>query len=143
MQALRPIFVLVFILQTLPCLARPAGFYLQSLPKGKDVTLPRPAISIVPLNDRVTITATDMPQTMKLSTVNLNDGKPISFRVKIYDAHSDKVKQVTVTPAAPFLYSFKDIGSISLVAEAPTVKGAAISTYGLRLESDKPMGLAR
>lgn len=123
--------------------AKPAGFFISSLPRGKDVTLPRPAITYVPLNDRVTVSATDMPQTIKLTSVNLNDGKALPVRVAIYDSKATSVRHIDLKPGLPYLYTFKDVGSVALVPEAPKGVAQSIAQYGLRLESDKPLGLGR
>ena len=77
--------------------AKPVGFSMSTLPKGKDVTLPRPAVTYVALNDKVVVSATDMPQTVKLSSVNINDGAAIPFRIAIYDKKAAAIKRITLT----------------------------------------------
>jgi hypothetical protein len=122
------------------------GFYATSLPKGKDVTLPPPAITFVPLSDRVTISSTDMPQTLKLSAVNLTKGKPQTFRVAIYDSLSPRVKYITLKPGLSYMYTFKDLNSIAVVPEIsqqPRQTTVACADCQLRLESNKALGISR
>ena len=142
-----PIRLMVLIslgLLTSMAWARPAGFFLERLPKGADVTLPRPAVTFVKLTDRVTLSSTDIPQTIKFQAVKFSKGKPKSFKVAIYDDKARRVRYVRLKPGIPYLYSFKELGSIAVVPETPQLKrGQKLKHYGLRVESNKPLGLSR
>jgi hypothetical protein len=121
-------------------LAQSSGaFHLDRLPAGKDVTIPRPATTHVPLAIRVTLTATDMPQSISLKPVNLGGGPVLPVRVSIYDPHQDRVKYVDVTPGTPFLYSFKELSSITVV---PLSVKSDSGKLVLQVESDKPLTIA-
>ena len=111
------------------------AFNVRTLPKGKEVTLPRPAVTMVPLTERVQVSSTDMPQTLKLS--NLHGAKP--FTVAIYDSQATKVKRVELKPGMTYLYSFQDLNTIALVPEGLPSSSEQL----LRLESNKPLGLSR
>jgi hypothetical protein len=117
----------------------PSGFSLERLPKGKNVTMPRPATTYVPLTSRVVLTGTDMPQTLRFMPVNLNQGMIRSLRLAIFDQNSERVQYVRVSPDTPFLYPIKDLAPITVIAEA--IAGV---TEGLQLqvESDKPLDVA-
>lgn len=127
-------------------MAKPdGGFYATSLPKGKDVTLPPPAITYVPISDRVTISSTDMPQTLKLSAVSLTQGKAQTFRVAIFDSLSPRVKYITLKPGLSYMYTFKDLNSIAVVPEiSKTPRQTTVACdCQLRLESNKALGISR
>lgn len=117
----------------------PSGFSLERLPKGKNVTMPRPATTYVPLTARVVLTGTDMPQTLRFMPVNLSQGMLRSLRLAIFDQNSERVQYVRVSPDTPFLYPIKDLEPITVIAEA--IAGV---TEGLQLqvESDKPLDVA-
>lgn len=117
----------------------PSGFSLERLPKGKNVTMPRPATTYVPLTARVVLTGTDMPQTLRFMPVNLSQGTIRSLRLAIFDQNSERVQYVRVSPDTPFLYPIKDLAPITVIAEA--IAGV---TEGLQLqvESDKPLDVA-
>lgn len=116
------------------------GFSVQNLPLGSDVTLPGPAVTLVPLTERIKLSSTDRPQTIKLSSVNTKGGRGVPFKITIFD--SKKVKFITLEPGNSYLYSFSKVGSISVVSEKPRIEGD-VSHYQLQIESDKPLNIAR
>ena len=135
-------FTFVLFLFSQGVCAEVDGFDVQKLPIGSEVTIPNPAITLVPLSTRVTLSSTDMPQTLKLSSIHLQSGKAVAVRVAIYDKQSPKVKYLTLKPGNNYLYSFKSLGSINVVPEA-VANSSAIGQYSLRLESDKPLSISR
>jgi len=116
-----------------------SGFHLDRLPKGKQVTMPRPATTIVPITGRVTLTATDMPQSVSFKAVNVGNGPLSSIRISIFDPQSERVQYVDVQPGTPFLYSFREIGSITVV---PQPRPGADRRLSLQVESNKPLEIA-
>ena len=116
-----------------------SGFSLERLPKGKNVTMPRPATTYVPLANRVTLTGTDMPQTLRFMPINLLHGAVRSLRLAIFDKNSERVQYVRVSPDTPFLYPIKDLSPITIIAEA--IMGDADGLQ-LQVESDKPLDVA-
>jgi hypothetical protein len=116
------------------------GFFLEQLPAGKSVTLPRPAITFVPMTGRVTLTSTDLPQTVKLTPVSISAGALQSIKVAIFDPAMDRVKYINLTPGSPTLYNFHGLGSISMV---PQVGAAVAGNMRIRIESDKPLEISR
>ena len=121
---------------------KPSGFDLNDIPKGASVTLPQPATVVIPLSQRVTLTATDMPQTLKLSpahTKNKLFNKELV--VAVYDSNLDRVKYLKLDPKMPTLYRFHSLGSIALVPKT-SAKGG---NRNLRLvvESDKPLEISK
>ena len=103
-------------------------FDIDRLPKGADVTIPRPATTLVHPGGRAVLTATDIPQTLSFKPVN---GR--SLKLSIYDPSAQRVQYVDLQPGTPFLYNFKDLGSITVLPEGST---------SLQVESDKPLQIA-
>lgn len=135
--------LLVSFMPTL-ALARPQGFEFKRLPKGADVTLPKPAVTFVPVNERITVTSTDLPQSLKLSVTHIRshrDQKP--FRVAIFDPNSERVRYIVLKPGMPYLYNFKSLGSISLLPEVTRESQKLAKKIGLRIESNKPLSIRR
>jgi hypothetical protein len=116
------------------------GFFVEQLPAGKSVTLPRPAITFVPVSGRVTLTATDLPQTVKLTPVNLSAGGAPNIRVAIFDRHQERVRYIDLRAGSPALYNFHALGSIAMV---PQTAGGVASNIRIRIESDKPLEISR
>ena len=121
--------------------AKPEGFYIERLPRGKTVTLPLPATVFVSLKNRVSVRATDSAQLIKLSPVTLDSAKVEPIRLAIYDRHSDRVRYVDLKPGSPFLYNFKGLDKISLVPEKIGQK--VNRNMRLRIESNKPLEVGR
>lgn len=116
------------------------GFHLDRLPQGKNVTIPRPATTFVPLSSSINLTATDTPQTVSLKPINLKTGGLVSgLRVSIMDRESGKLQYIELQPGLPFLYNFKDLGSITVI---PQASGVASQGLSLQVESDKPLEIA-
>ena len=119
-----------------------SGFFLENLPLGSEVTLPQPATTYVPLSARVTVSATDSPQTLRIVPVNIGGGLVTDIRVAIFDSNQEQVRYVDIRPGTPLLYNFKKLSSIALVvdaAHAATLPG----TLRMRVESDKPLSIRR
>ena len=116
-----------------------AAFLLTNLPKGKDVTMPQPATTYVPLSSRILLTATDMPQTLSFRPVNVAHGPLQGLRLVIFDEHSERVQYRTMQPGTPFLYPVKTLTTVTVMAEPI---GAATSGVFLQVESDKPLTIA-
>lgn len=114
------------------------GFHLDRLPRGKNVTIPKPATTFVPLTSRIQLTATDMPQSISFRPVNLNNGQLQTIRLAIYDPGSERVRYVDVKPGTPFLYAFRKLSSITVI---PDAKGGDPSLK-LQVESNKPLQIA-
>jgi len=132
---------MVLTLFAVPSLAKPKGFYLERLPRGKNVTLPLPATVFVSLKNRVTLAPTDKSQSISLSPINVSKGRSKPIRVAIFDANADRVKYADIKPGLPFLYNFKGLDKISLV---PDKLGKRIDrNMRLRIESNKPLEISR
>jgi hypothetical protein len=114
------------------------GFYLERLPKGANVTIPRPATTIVPLTARVQLTATDMPQSLSFKPVDVNGGTPRPIRLSIYDRRSERVQYVELKPGTPFLYTYRELGSITVIPQA----AGGSNAMALQVESNKPLEIA-
>lgn len=121
--------------------AKPEGFYLERLPRGKNVTLPLPATVYVLLKNRVTLTPTDKLQSVKFTPINVTKGRAQPIRIAIYDSQADRVKYADVKPGLPFLYNFKGLDKISVV---PDKIGKRMNrNMRLRIESNKPLEISR
>jgi hypothetical protein len=114
------------------------GFYLDRLPVGKNVTIPKPATTFVPLTSRVQLTATDMPQSLSFTPVDVNGGTPRSIKLSIYDQSAARVKYVVLKPGTPFLYTYRELSSITVIPQAQGAGGA----LALQVESNKPLEIA-
>jgi hypothetical protein len=119
---------------------RAGVFYLQNLPLGKDVTIPKPATTWVPMAQRVKLTATDTPQSVSFRPVSAGSGVLHPIKISIFDPNSERVKYVSVAPGTPFLYTFRQLGSITVIPEKPAGADEGLS---LQIESDKPLEIAR
>ena len=116
------------------------GFDLNSLPRGASVTLPQPAVTIIPLNTRVTLSATDSPQSLKITTHSQTRRGAVTLELAVYDRHSERVRYLTIRPGVPYVYSFKGLSSIVLI---PKVAGGGQQRQVLRIESDKSLTIAK
>lgn len=120
--------------------AADGGFHLDRLPVGKNVTIPKPATTYVPASARVVLTATDMPQSLSFVPVNLRNGGPVgTLKLAIYDRDSERVKYVELRPGTPFLYTFKELSSITVIPQPAAGQDAGIA---LKVESNKPLEIA-
>lgn len=114
------------------------GFDLKELPLGKSVTLPTPAKTMVPLESRVRLTATDYRQTLKFSTEGSSRKQVI--KVAIYDQNSEKVRYIKIYPGASIVYSFKDLRPIQVIPMRYESQGG---TSWLSVESNRPLTIGR
>lgn len=114
------------------------AFHLNRLPKGKSVTIPRPATTLMPLNERAAFTATDMPQSLSFTPLETGRGQAEPIKVAIFDRRSERVQYINVVPGTPFLYTFRELATITVIAESK----AASSTLLLKVESNKPLEIA-
>lgn len=119
--------------------SRDGIFQLLELPKGKNVTIPRPATTQIPVSSTVVLTPTDMPQSISMKPVNINNGPAGMLRVAIYDKNSDRVKYVDLSPSTPFVYQVKNLAPITLIPES---RGSATTSMVLQVQSDKPLQIA-
>ena len=116
------------------------SFNLSSMPKGAEITLPYPATTSMALNDRITVSATDNPQSIKIVSRLLNSKKSAkNIEIAIYDRNSERVKYITIKPDVPYIYSFKGLSSIVIIPKRPIDR----SRHVLQIESDKSLKIAR
>ena len=116
------------------------SFDVMQMPRGKDVTLPYPARVDIPLHARVTLSATDKPQSVKM----ISRGSK-SIKVALYDSRMERVKYLVVNSKMPYIYTFQGISSIMLIPQ-PDKKGRKKKgrrKVVLRVESDKSLNIAR
>ena len=124
------------------CLLAAKGFDLNALPRGSEVTLPQPAVIFVPLDTHVTLSATDSPQSLKVTTHSLSKRKATALELAVYDSNSERVRYLTIAPDVPYVYSFKGLSSIMLITKAKN-DPLARSRQVLRIESDKSLKIAK
>ena len=117
-------------------------FLLSELPPGKNITLLSSASLQAPIEGRVTVTATDSPQTLSVS-VKKESGEDINKTVKIaiYDKNQEGVKYVDLNAGRVFLYNFKGLSSISIMAPQ-ALKDSTLHGLYLQVESNKPFTVA-
>lgn len=116
-------------------------FRFSELPSGANVTLPKPATTYLAPQDQARLTATDIPQSIKLSSVNTRGSKAADIDIVIFDRNMKEIKRVVIRPKAPFIYNFQALESISLKTES--LSGAGNRSQFVLIESDKPLELSR
>lgn len=120
-----------------------SGFFIEKLPVGSEVTLPQPATTYVSLNTRVTVAATDSPQTLRIMPVNIGGGMVTEFRVAISDdGTQEHIRYFDIKPGLPFLYNFRKLSTIAITVDAQQAARLP-STLRMRMESDKPLSIRR
>ena len=121
------------------------AFDIKQLPSGKQVTLNMPAETVVPLDSRAILTATESPQTVSLEAKNLRGSKQTKIKIAIWDKKLKKMKHIELGNKK-VLYSLKDLNSITIIPETATVKGSKTKHKAkaqLVLKSDKPLRISR
>lgn len=115
-------------------------FQVVSMPKGREVTLSSSVLTQIPLATRVTLTATDSPQSLKLSSLHQGGGIPCSVQVAIFDRLSDRVRYVMIPPNGSLVYKFKGLSSIVVAPKG--IGNGDVSKTLLQINSDKPLSVA-
>ncbi len=144
MQRLRRVMLVAFLL---PAASHAQGiaadgiFRVEELPKGASVTLPQPAMTYIPPSARVRLTATDAPQSVKISAVHSAGGAASPMQVAIYDRNMARVKNVTIRPGMPFIYSFQSLYTIAVLPQVQS--GLASDQHRIMIESNKPLEISR
>ena len=133
-------FVLATILFSNTDILATKGFDLNVLPRGAEVTLPQPAVVFVPLDTRVTLSATGRPQSLKMTTHNLRQRKATALELAVYDPNSERVRYLKIKPDVPYVYSFKGLSTVMIII---TAQGPAHRHQVLRVESDKSLKIAK
>ena len=136
------VFVTTAILFCYTGILSAKGFDINVLPRGSSVTLPQPATIFVPLDTRVTLSATDSPQSLKLTSHSRNKRQATQLEVAVYDPNSERVRYLTIKPNVPYVYSFKGLSSIMIITKAKTPPSTR-SRHVLRIESDKSLTIAK
>ncbi len=114
------------------------AFDVTGLPVGKNVTIPRPATTLIPLASTVHLTGTDLPQTISFKPVNLREPYAAPVSLVILDHKAKTLAKVTLQQQTPYLFSVKDLRPITV-----RVEGGGESHLKLKVESDKPLEIGR
>ncbi|MDQ3233020.1 MAG: hypothetical protein M3Q07_14475 [Pseudobdellovibrionaceae bacterium] len=114
-------------------------FDIMQLPKGASVVLPHPASTIVPLNIKVQVSATDRKQILKITAIN-QGGSTKPVKLAIFDLYQSRVKYLDVRPGSFVIYAFKNLNSLQLVPQ--NSKDPALKQTRLLLESNRPLGVS-
>lgn len=142
-------YALLAIVCTLATAAEaPDRFDILELPVGQNVTLLKPATTLVPLTTRAILGATDLPQILKFEVTGpvTNSQHPSPLRMAIYDSNSDRVRYVDINYGVPFLYNFKSLDAIVIIPQGPAKPNTSQNksqTVILQIESDKPLSIGR
>ncbi len=134
-------WLLLLAWQAMTASAMDGTFDLRVLPPGKAVTLPHPATTQFPVQSKVNLTSTDLPQTVKVMALP-SPGKAMQPLVlHIVDTHTQAVQYVKVDPRNPVLFHFKALKPIMLIPQplASHVRDGVM----LRIESNRPLGVGR
>lgn len=127
--------VTLFSFQAAPSFGAGA-FNIKRLPLGKNVTLPRPALSIIPMDESTTLSSTDVPQTIIFSLARPTNA---NLKIAIHDPQSEHVQYLSISKKHRALYTFKGLSTIRIVPHSSrTTKGNQ-----LMVESDKPLSIGR
>ena len=116
-------------------------FDVKILPPGHNITLVRPATTDVPMFTRINLAATDAPQTIKFSLIGKSTEKNSLLQLEVVDNRHKKI-HVVLDQKRDFLYSFSNLGSISVILDQTHGKMEQRDLV-LRVESDKPLTIAR
>ena len=123
--------------------AEPAGFELEMLPAGAEITLPQPATVLVKIDQGVVISSTDFPQSLSMLRIDPNGGELSVIEVEIFDRNQDVVRNIDLQAKAPFIYNMKKLSSVFIKPILKTAgKKAPTATY-IQIESDKPITIKR
>lgn len=114
-------------------------FDILQLPKGASVVLPHPAATLVPLNLKVQVSATDRKQILKIGAVSAN-GSTQTVDLAIYDNYQSRVKYLKIKPGSFVIYAFKNLNTLQLVPQ--NAKAAGLQGTRLLLESNRPLGVS-
>ena len=117
-------------------LSAAGGFFLKDLPPGRSVTLPTSVTTIAPLSSRIQLTATDLPQTVKISGIPSGNHVP-PLTLAFYSNESDRVRYIALRQGKNVLYQFDTLTSIHMVPQ--TSKSTRYLWQGLQIESNKPL----
>lgn len=132
--------LLFFLMVSLRLLGDP--FLLDDLPLGADVTLLKPATTLVPLNMPVILSASDAPQTLAFKS-HRERGQNPRLKLAIYDESQQQVKYADLSDK-PLMYPFHGLGSIKVVCYQPdSPKQTDYNDVFLKIESDKPLRVGR
>lgn len=143
MKALATVLA-AFCMLSLSGLGAAKDFDIERLPHGKDVTIPRPATTLVGLGARVKFTATDVPQVLSMKAVHTGGGAATAMRISIFDPESERVRYVDLRPGTPYVYAFQELGSITVIPGLPNAAASGnVHHVRLQIESDKPLSIAR
>ncbi len=114
-------------------------FDILQLPKGASVVLPHPASTLVPLNLKVQVSATDRKQILKIGAVS-RTGSTKAVSIAVYDSYQSRVKYLDIRPGSFVIYSFKNLNTLQLVPQ--NIKDPALQGTKLLLESNRPLGVS-
>ena len=116
-------------------------FHAAILPNGSDVTVPGNTQTLVELSTRITLSATEKIQTVRFSPVGRQGNIPSTIDLAIFDRNQSRVKYIKISPATPFLYSFKEMASIAVIPQK--LSSSSDSQTMLAVESDKALKISR
>jgi hypothetical protein len=114
-------------------------FDILQLPKGASVVLPHPASTLVPLNLKVQVSATDRKQILKIGAVSAS-GSTQTVDLAIYDRYQSRVKYLKIKPGSFVIYAFKNLNTLQLVPQ--NAKAVGLQGTRLLLESNRPLGVS-
>lgn len=145
MRPLIPSLLILLTLISASAFGKP--FNLKKLPAGKQVTLGMPAETLVPVNSKAVLTATESPQTVSFEAKSRKGQSTSKLKIAIWDKTLKKVKYLELGKKKKILYSMKNLGSIVVIPEKADdnkhSKNAPQYEAQLVLKSDKPLRIAR
>jgi hypothetical protein len=109
-----------------------ADFQLADIPRGKEITLPNPATTIVSPTHAFHVASTDNGQTLKLSLEG--GGVKDKLSIKVYGKNQENIVYFMLSKVSPVVYSVKGIDNIRIV---PSYKGRIRSK--IKVESNRPL----
>lgn len=135
---LKLILGFLFMLPSQYCLG--SIFNIMNLPRGKNVTINRPATTKIALNHKVKLTATDSPQTVSFKVLT---PKTATVTVAVYDKKNHKIRDVAVKASQTSLYSFSSENNTIYVIprQSPSSNKPNMNTF-IQIESDRPLNIA-
>jgi hypothetical protein len=115
-----------------------AGFDLETLPVGKNVTFPRPATTFVSTRTRVQLTGTDMPQSLSFKPIPAAQSSSSGvIKISIYDQNAERVFYKELKKDNVYIYHLRDLRPIVMITEGGD------HHLKLQVESNKPLEIGR
>lgn len=118
------------------------GLDITQIPVGKSVTIPHTTAAIIPLGQRVRLSSTNIPQTIKFSVDYKRSPQVPDVSIAIYDSKASRVKYIDLKPNDSVIYAFESLGSIQVIPRTENRRNYRKMVKIIAV-SDRPLGISR